>query len=97
MASTSRARRRFGAASTAFAAAAALIIAAAVPAAAVDYPAPGGIYTPFTNCPLTNPLMDLSVGGAATGCIASVSTSGTFSIHGIPVPVTHAVTVQFGV
>jgi hypothetical protein len=97
MASTSRARRRFGAASTAFAAAAALIIAAAVPAAAVDYPAPGGIYTPFTDCPLTNPLMAQSVGGDATGCIASVSTSGTFTIHGIPVSITHPVKVQFGV
>jgi hypothetical protein len=97
MSSTSRARRRFGAASTAFAAAAALMIAAAVPAAAVDYPAPGGIYTPFTDCPLTNPLMAQSVGGDATGCIASISNSGTFTIHGIPVSVTHPVKVQFGV
>ena len=66
-------------------------------APSIGYPAPGGIYAPFTDCPLNNPVMEGSVGGSATGCIASISTSGTFTIHGIPVSVTHPVIVQFGV
>ena len=41
--------------------------------------------------------MEGSVSGLATGCIASINTSGTFAIHGIAVPITHPVTVQFGV
>jgi len=65
--------------------------------AAVGYPTPGGIYAPFTNCPLRNPVMRGSVGGSATGCIASVNTSGAFTINGIPTPITHPVIVQFGV
>ena len=65
--------------------------------AAVGYPTPGGIYAPFTNCPLRNPVMRGSVGGSATGCIASINTSGTFTINGIPTPITHPVIVQFGV
>jgi hypothetical protein len=69
----------------------------AAPAMAIGYPAPGGIYTPFTDCPLHNPLMRQSVGGLATGCIKSVSTSGSFTINGIPVSITHPVIVQFGV
>jgi hypothetical protein len=88
------------AAATAALAAAGTLLYAAVtagPAAAEGYPAPGGIYAPFTDCPLNNPIMDQSVGGLATGCIASISDSGTFTIHGIPVAVTHPVTVQFGV
>jgi hypothetical protein len=63
----------------------------------IGYPAPGGIYAPFTDCPLHNPLMEGSVGGLATGCIASISTSGSFTINGIPTPITHPVIVQFGV
>lgn len=63
----------------------------------VGGPAPGGTLAPFTDCPLNNALMRQSVGGLATGCIASISTSGTFTIHGIPMPITHPVTVQFGV
>jgi hypothetical protein len=66
-------------------------------APSVGYPAPGNIYAPFTDCPLHNPLMDGSVGGLATGCIASISTSGSFTINHIPVAITHPVTVQFGV
>ena len=69
----------------------------AAPAMAVGYPAPGGIYAPFTNCPLHNPVMRGSVGGLATGCIASINTSGAFTINGIPTPITHPVIVQFGV
>jgi len=64
---------------------------------ALGYPAPGGIYAPFTDCPLNNPLMDGSVGGDATGCIASINTSGSLTINGIPTPITHPVIVQFGV
>jgi hypothetical protein len=63
----------------------------------LGYPAPGNIYAPFTDCPLNNPIMDGSVGGLATGCIASINTSGSFTINGIPTPITHPVIVQFGV
>jgi hypothetical protein len=66
-------------------------------APSIGSPPPGGIYAPFTDCPLHNPLMEGSVGGLATGCIASISTSGTFTISGIPTPITHPVIVQFGV
>jgi hypothetical protein len=63
----------------------------------IGYPAPGSIYAPFTDCPLHNPVMEGSVGGLATGCIASVNTSGSFTINGIPTAITHPVIVQFGV
>ena len=65
-------------------------------APSIGYPAPGGIYAPFTDCPINNPVMQLSVPNLATGCVASENTSGTFTIHGIPVAITHPVTVQFG-
>jgi len=65
-------------------------------APSIGYPAPGGIYAPFTDCPLNNPAMELSVPDLATGCVASENTSGTFTISGIPVSITHPVTVQFG-
>jgi hypothetical protein len=63
----------------------------------IGLPPPGGIYAPFTDCPLHNSVMDGSVSGLATGCIASISTSGTFTINGIPTAITHPVIVQFGV
>ncbi len=66
-------------------------------APSIGYPAPGGIYAPFTDCPVNNPVMEGSVGGDATGCIAVVNTSGTFTIHGVPVAIKHPVIVQFGV
>lgn len=80
------------------AAAGALIYAgvAAAPAMAVGYPAPGGIYAPFTDCPLHDPEMLLAAPGFAMGCIKSVTASGSFTVHGIPVQITHPVTVQFG-
>ena len=82
--STWRSRHRilFG---TATSAAAVTLIAVGVPAAALathpashagpsqigpGYPPPGGIYAPFTNCPLLNPLMAESTPGNATGCVA---------------------------
>jgi hypothetical protein len=94
-------RRIRRAAATATLAATGALISAGVMAApagaAVGYPTPGGIYAPFTDCPLTDPAMDNSLPGLATGCIASISDSGTFTVHGIPVAITHPVTVQFGV
>src|SRR5215468_5192216 len=66
------------------------------PAMAVGYPAPGGIYAPFTDCPLHDPEMRLAAPGFAMGCIKSVTASGSFSVNGIPVPITQPVTVQFG-
>jgi hypothetical protein len=60
------------------------------------YPPPGGIYTPFTNCPLLNPLMQESVGGDATGCIAGDAVSGSITIGKITTLVAHPVTAQFG-
>ena len=68
----------------------------ATPARAVGYPAPGGIYAPFTDCPLHNPVMRLAAPGFAMGCIKSITPSGIFTINGIPVPITQPVTVQFG-
>ncbi len=60
------------------------------------YPPPGGIYAPFTDCPLLNPLMEESAPGNATGCVAGDATSGTITIGNITTPVTHPVNVQFG-
>jgi hypothetical protein len=63
----------------------------------VGYPPPGGIFSQFTDCPLTNPLMQESVGGDATGCVAGIANYGTFSIGSLVVPVAHPVIAQFGV
>ncbi|MBO0882678.1 MAG: hypothetical protein J2P17_20565, partial [Mycobacterium sp.] len=61
------------------------------------YPPPGGIYKPFTNCPLNNPYMHEdevgNFGGAA--CIAATAPSGTITLGNITTPVTEAVHVQF--
>jgi hypothetical protein len=61
------------------------------------YPPPGGIYKPFTNCPLLNPLMQESVGNDATGCVAGNVSSGSIKIGNIVTPVVRAVHVQFGI
>ena len=61
------------------------------------YPPPGGIYKPFTNCPLLKRLMQESAGGSATGCIAGDTRSGSIKIGNITTTITHPVTVQFGV
>jgi hypothetical protein len=68
----------------------------AAPAMAVGYPAPGGIYAPFTDCPLHDPEMRLAAPGFAMGCIKSITASGTFTINGLPLQITHPVIVQFG-
>jgi len=59
--------------------------------------APRGIFAPFTNCPLTNPLMQESLGSDFTGCSAGDAVSGTIQIGPVIVPVEHPVTAQFAV
>src|ERR1700722_6660314 len=61
------------------------------------YPPPGGIYAPFTNCPLLNPIMQESTGGDATGCVDGAVASGSITIGNIVTPVTSPVDVQFGI
>jgi hypothetical protein len=67
------------------------------------YPPPEGIYKPFTNCPLLNPLMQESTPGSATGCIAGDVSWGRIKIGNITTKVrgsakvTVPVAVQFGV
>ncbi|HUB41815.1 MAG TPA: hypothetical protein VMA72_23470 [Streptosporangiaceae bacterium] len=67
------------------------------------YPAPKGIYKPFTNCPLLNPLMQESTRGNATGCVAGIVNSGTIKIGNITTKVRpsakvkYPVVVQFGI
>ena len=95
-------------------AAAVALIAVGVPAAALathsapranpsaigpGYPPPGGIYTPFTNCPIlkSQALMNESVSGNAVGCIAGNATSGSITIGSTTTPVVRPVNVQFGV
>jgi hypothetical protein len=99
---------------TATSAAAVALIAVGVPAAALathpsshagpsqigpGYPPPGGIYKPFTNCPLLNPLMQesaVNVNGTAMGCIAGDAVTGSIKLGNITTPVVHPVTAQFG-
>lgn len=113
-----RARHRVALGSAASAAAVALIVAG-VPAAALashpapharpgqigpGYPPPGGIYTPFTNCPLLDPLMQeapsvpetLVDGLSVAACTAGTATSGSITIGNITTPVVRPVNVQFG-
>jgi hypothetical protein len=71
-------------------------VIAAPAMAAIGYPDPGGIYAPFTDCPLHDPIMRQAEPGFAMGCIKSITASGTFTINGVPVQFTHPVTVQFG-
>lgn len=67
------------------------------------YPSPRGIYRPFTDCPLLNPLMQESPGGSATGCIAGEVRTGTIKIGNITTTIKYTtkirypVFVQFGV
>ena len=90
-------------------AAAVALIAIGVPAAALathagsqarpdgigpGYPPPGGIYAPFTNCPLNNPVMQESTGFVA--CTGADATSGSITLGNIVTPVLRPVSVQFG-
>jgi len=66
------------------------------------YPAPKGIYKPFTDCPILNPLMQESVPNQVTGCVAGQVIAGKIKIGNVttkvratakvPIPVA----VQFG-
>jgi hypothetical protein len=60
------------------------------------YPPPEGIYAPFTNCPILNPLMAESVGSDAVACVDGHVTSGTLVVGNITTPVVEPVDVQFG-
>jgi len=68
------------------------------------YPPPGGIYTMFTDCPITNPLMqetppssDPASGGTSlAACTAADVTSGMLKIGNITTTVVQPVNVQFG-
>jgi hypothetical protein len=96
---------------TATSAAAVALIVVGVPAAALamhpaphaspsqigpGYPPPGGIYKPFTDCPILNPLMKEAVSGSALICSAGNIASGSITIGNITTPVTRPVNVQFG-
>ncbi len=60
------------------------------------YPPPGGIYTPFTNCPILNPLMKEGLSGSAVICSAGQVASGSVVLGNITTPVVRPVDVQFG-
>ena len=60
------------------------------------YPPPGGIYTPFTDCPILNPLMNESVGGDAVICSDGAVANGSVTLGSITTPVVRPVDVQFG-
>jgi hypothetical protein len=96
---------------TATSAAALALIAVGVPAAALaahpashaksasggpGYPPPGGIYAPFTDCPILNPLMQEAVPNSAVLCSDGHVTSGSITIGNITTPVIQPVDVQFG-
>ncbi len=61
------------------------------------YPQPGGIYKPFTNCPLLNPLLRESTGGDPVGCVAGEADAGSIKIGNITTKITHPVIAQFGI
>jgi hypothetical protein len=100
--------------STSAAAAAALVVAGvtsslAAPSASLSgttvrgpgYPPPQGIYKPFTNCPLNNPVMheDMPItdsGGGFAACVAGNATGGSITIGNITTAVVEPVNVQFG-
>ncbi len=62
------------------------------------YPPPGGIYKPFTNCPLLNPIMEESATTAfeVVACVTGQVESGSITIGTITTPVVRPVNVQFG-
>jgi hypothetical protein len=65
------------------------------------YPPPKGIYKPFINCPLNNPVMHEVMpitdnGGGLAACTAGNVTSGSITIGNITTSVVERVNVQFG-
>jgi hypothetical protein len=58
------------------------------------YPPPRGIYAPFTNCPLNNPVMHESPQFAA--CTAALAVNGSITLGTITTTVVAPVHVQFG-
>ena len=93
-------------------AAAAALVAIGLPAAALathpashaspakigpGYPPPGGIYAPFTNCPILNPIMQESTPNDAMGCVDGAVANGSITIGNLVTPVTRPVDVQFGI
>lgn len=65
------------------------------------YPPPKGIYKPFINCPLNNPVMHENMpitdnGGGFAACTAGLATGGSITIGNITTQVTEPVNVQFG-
>src|SRR5215471_7691917 len=58
------------------------------------YPPPKGIYQPFTNCPLNNPVMHEST--QFTACTGALAVSGSITLGTITTPVVSPVHVQFG-
>jgi hypothetical protein len=66
---------------------------AAAPASP-GYPAPQGIYAPFTNCPLHSQVMHEST--QFTLCIAALAVNGTITLGNITTTVVSPVQVQFG-
>jgi len=66
------------------------------------YPAPKGIYKPFTDCPIVNPLMQESIPNMVTGCVAGQVIAGKIKIGNITAKVRATakvkvpVAVQFG-
>lgn len=63
------------------------------------YPPPKGIYAPFTNCPLNNPIMHEVMdtdGGGLAACTAGLATGGSIKIGNITTSVVENVDVQFG-
>lgn len=76
---------------------------AAASAGGPGYPPPKGIYAPFTDCPLLNPLMQESTPGSATGCVTGDVVKGEIKIGNVTtkikasVNVKYPVTVQFGI
>jgi hypothetical protein len=58
------------------------------------YPPPKGIYAPFTNCPLNNPLMHEST--QFTACTGALAVNGSITLGTITTAVVAPVHVQFG-
>jgi hypothetical protein len=96
---------------TATSAAAVALIAVGVPASALathpvsqagpnqtgpGYPPPGGIYKPFNDCPILNPLMKEGISGSAVICSAGQVASGSVTLGTVTTPVVRPVDVQFG-